>query len=53
MFARAPRGGQGVVQGDFAVTDSAKAGKAHRPDGVGLGFACGVVQSGQLFGRRA
>jgi hypothetical protein len=43
MITRASRGGEGVVQRDFAVADSAKAGEARGPNRMGLGFACGIV----------
>ena len=43
VFTRAPRRREGVVQRDFAVADSAEAGEARGPNGMGLGFACGIV----------
>ena len=52
VFTRAPRRGQSVVQRGFAVADAPEAGQASGPDGVGLGFPCGIVQFGQLLGGR-
>jgi hypothetical protein len=43
VFARAPRRGQSVVKGDFAVGESPEASEAPGADGMGLGFPCGVA----------
>ena len=43
VITRAPGCRQGVVQRDFAVADSAEAGEARGPNGMGVGFACGIV----------
>ena len=53
VFARAPRRGERVVQGDFAVADSPEAAEATGTDGVRLGFSGGVAQFSQLCGGRA
>ena len=49
----APRRCESVVQGDFAIADSAEARKTSGPNGMSLGFPCGIVQSGQFVGGRA
>ncbi|MCV7332022.1 hypothetical protein H7J81_18130 [Mycobacterium cookii] len=43
MITRPPRRGEGVVERDLAIADPPEAGQARGPNGMGFGFACGVV----------
>jgi hypothetical protein len=48
VLTRAPRRGESIVQGDFAVADPPESGEARGTHSVRLRFACGITQFGQF-----